>query len=98
MHVPKELPVSYKSIGVFHDHEQSMWLPETEPNSDVIFTIFGSTAFSRLGRKCLHVRKGPWRTIISVRNAEGVLGGLTTAMVRKLSENMEVVCSCQAFG
>ena len=59
-----------------HGDEWGICLPETDPNSDVIFTIFGSTAFSRLGRKCLHVRKGPWRTIISARNAEGHWGGL----------------------
>jgi hypothetical protein len=73
-----------------------MRLPATDPNSDVMFTIFGSAAFSRLGRKCLHVKKGPWT--ISVRITIRTTDGLTTAMVWNLSENICVVCSCQAFG
>lgn len=75
---------------------RSLQLPEMEPNSDVMFTIFGSTAFSRLGRKCLHVKKGPCDTLSASNDQDE--GGLTTAMVWKLSENIEVVCSCQGFG
>jgi hypothetical protein len=51
-----------------------MCLPETDPKSDVMFTIFGSTALSRLGRKCLHVKKGP--CTISARVTTRALMGL----------------------
>jgi hypothetical protein len=43
-----------------------------EPNSDVMFTILGSSALSRLGRKCLHVKKGPWT--VSVRGGGKSVG------------------------